>query len=259
MLWEIIFTIVGFGAGHIFHGMMLSKNRGLAQIIQAAKKKNMLVFLESKNSMVVRQVVKKFQSIGITSEKEIVILPESSLKVCTNLGMRVAFGDWHRAVTVPSELVKFRAEWKDKGLSDEELGWLVSEIHDKSGSALKKSLEDKKLELNTTLDSGKGGTEEKTENKTLYNVYEGLSFAVKDFIFTGMNQTTIVAEHRNLVAQRELEKMGKSNLWTWGIVIFLIIVGLGLFGPDVIRALGTGAPATAGSLPANPLTGVLGG
>ena len=259
MLWEIIYGVVGLGIGFVINGMMLSKNKGLAQIIQAAKKKNMLVFLESKNSLVVRQVVKKFQSIGITSEKEIVILPESSLKYCTNLGMRVAFGDWHRAVTVPTELIQFKEDWKDKGLSDEELGWLISEIHDKSGSDLEESLSAKKLELKKTLSNNKGGTKEKTENETLYDVYKGLSFAVKDFIFTGMNQTTIVAEHRNLVAQRELENMGKSNLWTWGIVIFLIIVALGLFGPDVIRSLGAAGPPPAASLPSNPLGGVLGG
>ena len=259
MLWELIYAVVGLGAGYITRGMMLSKNRGLAQIMQAVKNKNMVVFLESKNSLVVKQIVKKFQSIGITAEKEIVILPESSLKFCSNLGMRVAFGDWHRAVTVPSELAQLRESWNAKGLSNEELGWLISQIHDKTGDKLKESLESKKLELKTLVADGKGGTKEETKNETLYDVYKNLSFSVKDFIFTGMNQTTIVAEQRNLVAQRELEKIGKSNLWTWGIVIFMIIVALGLFGPDVIRALGAAGPASAASLPSNPLGGVLGG
>lgn len=259
MLWEIIYAVVGIGAGFMGRGVMLSRNPGLSQIIQAVKRKNTLIFLESNNSLVVRQVVKKFQSIGITAEKEIVILPESSLKVCSNLGMRVAFGDWHRAVAVPTELAKLSAEWERMGLSKEELAWLVSEIHNKSGEKLKESLDAKKLELKTLVDDGKGGTKEKTEDKTLYDVYKNLSFAVKDFVYTGMNQTTIVAEHRNLVAQRELEKIGKSNLWTWGIVIFLILVALGLFGPDVIRALGAAAPSATPSLPSTPLSGVIGG
>ena len=64
-------------------------------------------------------------------------------------------------------------------------------------------------------------------DKQKYDVYVSLPSVVKDFIYTGLNRTSIHAMLRELVFQRELEKMGKRDWVKIAIAIFLILLGIG--------------------------------
>jgi amino acid permease len=63
--------------------------------------------------------------------------------------------------------------------------------------------------------------------KKKYDVFVDMSSVVKDFIYTGINRTTIHAMLRELVYQRELEKFGQRNWMMIAIAIFIILIGLG--------------------------------
>ena len=262
MLIEAGIGIVSLVGGWYLREFTLKRNLGLKHTIDAVKNKDMIVYLEEANTIRMHRIIKRFKLLGVTESKQLVIIPDSAMKHCSTLGVRVGFGDQHRNIAVPVDLIHAREMLKNYGFSEDEIAWFFKEIHDKkTGEPLKKLFEDKKKELYQIIGKDTKTKEDivKKSEVNLYDVYTTLSFAVKDFILSGINQTTIVAEMRNIIAQKELEKLGGTNWIKIAIAVAIVLVVIFMFGGDFIKAImpaagGASAPAV---LP-NPLGGVIG-
>jgi len=58
-----------------------------------------------------------------------------------------------------------------------------------------------------------------------YDVFVGMSSVVKDFVYTGINRVSIHDMIREMVYQRELEKLGAGRKWIEiAIAIFIILI-----------------------------------
>ncbi len=215
LITSLALALVGLGGGYIIRGLLNSKYKGLSMIEKAVKKKNSIIFLETPTTSFVRPIVKMFQNIGITDQKEIIIFSPGSLKTCANLGIMVAHGDLYRSMAVPLDVPKTKLELGDMGLSDDEIAELLEIIQKTPKSKLKGKLEKEEIK-----------DEKSKEKVTKYNIYLGLSSVVKDFVYTGLNRVSIQDMLRNLVAQRELENMGKNQWINNAIAIFIVAIGI---------------------------------
>ena len=292
---KIVFLVVGIGVGYILYSILLMRNKGLALMTKAVKSKSPIIFLETPTGVYLRRVVKTFQNIAITNNKEIVIMTGSSLKNCFELAIPVSHGDLYRSITIPQELRITIQQLKDKGWTEKQIGEFLEDVAVLSeeqlqhkyevlqnpeyydqlierAKATKKQIEDKLKEEKdekklgemkqaiSEIDNLIEDAKIKKENiKTLdfkkeqYKVYLGLPSVVKDFIYTGLNRVSIFSMLKNLVDQRELEKMGQRN-WIMLAMAFLIIciaigIGFKMFAggmPEFTQGLANTRPASIG-------------
>jgi len=247
------FLIVGFGGGYIISEVMLRKNKALYLIYTAFKKKKFIAFLETDKSVYCRIIKKMYGNLGITEQKEIVILPKSSPKPCINLGgAMVVHGDLYKSVCVPQEVRTFIDERMGAGWSNEDIAKFLEEIETMPPDQVKKHYFNLKFlqpkppvdPVVNPLDPEQIAKEKEEKiNKQKFDIYINLSSVVKDFIYTGINRTTIHALLRELVYQRELEKMGGRNWLAIAIAIMVILIAVGV----LIRFI-AGTPAIANML-----------
>jgi len=261
-----IVIYAGVGALTFLIGLMIDrlpvlKNKQLTRFINALKKRKPIIFMETDKGVFWDTIEKFYRNLGVTSGKELVIVPRSSTKPVLNLtGGIIAHGDLYKAVTVPQEVRLFIFNQLQAGWSQEEIAHFIEEIETKPPEQIKEYLEE--------LVDGKNHLEDKTvnnpavmlenirtkaeENKPLsrldrlalafhahkqatkiepeteLKVYNYLPSVVKDFIYTGLNRVTIHDMLHELVYQRELEKMGGRNWIAIAIAIVLIIIGVGI-------------------------------
>ena len=275
---------IAVGALCIFLGYFIDritflKNKQLARFVTALKKRKPIIFLETDKGVFWDTIEKFYRNLGVTSGKELVIVPRSSTKPVLNLtGGMIAHGDLYKAVTVPQELRMFIFNQLNAGWSQEDIAHFIEEIETKPPEAIKEYLEeliDGKNHLEkgnpediktlnnpaVMLDEIRKKAEEnkpltrldrlalafhshkqatKIEPETELKIYINLPSIVKDFIYTGLNRVTIHDMLHELVYQRELEKMGGRNWIAIAIAIVLIIIGIGIGARFIL-----GTPAVA--------------
>lgn len=232
-IFSIIYLVVGIGSGYIISEVMLRKNKALYTLSNALKKKKFVAFLETDKAIYCRIIQKIYRNLAITKQKEIIILPKSSPKPCVNLGgAMIIHGDLYKSVAVPQELRKFIRARKKEGWKEEDIAQFLEEVETTSPNTLKqlylKLKEGKKPEAMPESEAGSNpAVPTNSIDKRKYDVYINLPSVVKDFIYTGLNRVSIHAMLRELVYQRELEKMGKHNWLMIAIAIMVILLGVG--------------------------------
>jgi len=250
MLFEILCTCGGLGLGYLLNEILLRRNKKIYPLIDAIKKRKLIAFLETDKAVYFRVIPKTYKNLGITKEKELIILPKSSVKPCVNLGgLLIARGDLYKSACVPQEVRKFISERLSDGWSEEDIAKFFEEIETIPSEQLKaryKALKDSKY-YPESVESGNPTPVSKVD-KQKYDIYVSLPSVVKDFIYTGLNRTSIHAMLRELVFQRELEKMGQRNWVKIAIAIFLVLLGIGF----LIRFIGSTPAITSFFKPQMP-------
>lgn len=218
MIFNIIFLLVGLGGGYFIYDILLRRNKGLHRLMNAVKKSKPIAMLETDKSVYFRPIEKTVKNIGITSNRELIIIPKASMKPCVNLkGTPIAHGDLYKAVTVPQEMRKFIDERKNNGWSQEDIGNFLKDIeeHDEDGLIEKWSLKENPGDPNP-------------EGVEKFKVFKNLSSVVKDFIYTGVNRVNIHDMVRELTYQRDLEDIGKTDWVKIAVAIVLVLIGIGI-------------------------------
>jgi len=241
---------VGIGAGafvlgYFFYEFNLRKNPSLWTIISAVKKKRILAMLETDKAVFPEHIVKVYKSIGITPKKDLIIFTRGSPKMLYGTPIQVVHADIYKSITVPQELRKLVKRLENKGWKAEDIGQFFEEVEKTPADVLEKVYKEIKATGKKTVIDEEGNVVERDASeieKQKYDVFIGMSSVVKDFIYTGINRTTIKSMLREMVYQRELEKIGRWNILYVAIAVLLILIGLGFFLPKVLPYLSQAVP-----------------
>lgn len=288
MIITLAATTAGAVFGYFLKSATLFKNKSLRLFLNAVKKRQPIVFLETENTTFMRTIIKTFQGLGITDQKELVILPEGSFKPCANLGgVFIAHGDLYRSIAVPTEVAAFIDYLRnDIGMSEREIAEFFKEVIDKSPRELLEEYEKQLNDIKEQIRNSEVAKEIKKELKernpkmkkeefeelfetaieriameqiptTKLNLYKAMPATVKSFLYTGLNRVSIHDMLSNLVAQRELEKIGKKDWIDIAVAVAIILIGIGLglkfilpaiksfFAPTMAKGAGVAAGGTA--------------
>ena len=224
---------VGLAVGGLGFGYILSQfktRKAIRLINDACRKGKDVVFLETKDGMYVRIIEKAVKNLAITNEKEVVIVTPNSMKYCPQLGVKIAFGDLYKSVTTPTELLKVINNLKLDGWKEDEIAEFFEEIERENDSTLKETYKLYKKLKGIPFKKENGEVlvkKDKTAQKK-YDVYITLDSVVKDFLRTGLNRVTIHDMVRELVFQRELERIGQRDWIKIALAIFIILIALGI-------------------------------
>jgi len=232
---NLAYLVAGLGLSYILYEISLRKNRALYSLIKNVKKKKQIpIFLETDKASYLKFVDRVFKNIGVTTEKELVVIPKSSAKPCLNLGgIVIAHGDVYKSVTVPTDLIKFVKELKDgkfgEKWSNEEIAKFFQEIEHVNAEKLKdylKQFDGKKKIKKINEDGEKVGINVSPMMSQKFKIYMAMPSVVKDFIYTGINRVSLHDMLREMVYQRELEKMGSRNWIMYAIAILIVLLGV---------------------------------
>jgi hypothetical protein len=266
-LITVAVLIAGFGLGYVIDEMSLRRNKGAFNFIQQCiRKKKMGAFLETDKGSYFTPIEKIYKNIGITTARELIILPRSAVKPCLNMGgIPLVHGDLYKSVVTPQEFRLFVEKMtKEENWTSEEIAKFMEEIEStppeqlnhrykmlsKAGELLSKkkgkfdaytgnkanpgtnpetNLETDLKEKATTDPVALWALQYKDNPKEFkkWNIYINLPTTIKDFIYTGLNRVSIHAMLRELVYQRDLEKMGQRNWLQIAIAFIIIAVGVG--------------------------------
>lgn len=233
-IFSFIYLIVGMGFTYLAVEVMARKNKGLFNLTNALRKKHMVAFLETDKAIYCKRIVKMYRNLGVTEDKELIVIPRSSPKPCVNVGGgMIIHGDLYKSVTVPQELRKFIEERLEEKWKDEDIAQFLEEIETTPPNILKKLYFEKKTKPQTSVPVVTNGNspEAKAEVNLIdakkYDIYMALPSVIKDFIYTGINRVSIHAMLRELVYQRELEHMGKRNWLMIAVAVIIILIGVG--------------------------------
>lgn len=234
MLMNIGFCVVGVLFGYLVYDMKIRRRKGLQSLVSAVLRNRPIVFLETKTTTYIQPIIKTFHNLGITENKELVIIPPSTLKICPSLRVQVGHGDLYRSILVPSEVPKFRDMLeKEYGWSNDEIAEFFEKIISVPKSELKNALDDDAVRKE--LDVAVKGPKKK---ETKYDIYKLVPSTVQDFIYTGLNRVSIFDMLKNLVDQRELEKLGQRNWIAIAIAFFILLLGIGVVVQLIMPAIG---------------------
>jgi hypothetical protein len=259
-LYPILFVL-----GFLVNEILLRRNKMLYQFIRAVKKRNPIAFLETDKMVYFVPIERFFKNLGLTKTKEVVIVPKGSVKP-SNLGVEMAHGDLYKSITTPQEFRILCYDLLNSGWSADDIASFFEKVEQIPAEELKQKYISKINDLNEKLkkinlqivkeekpeileELNKKVMEIDTELKKQFkefNLFLNLPSTIKDFIYTGVNRVSLSAMIREMVYQRELERLGQRNWVAIGIAVLLILIGLALFGRFILPMLqGGGASVTA--------------
>jgi len=257
------FLFVGFFGGYFINEMLFRRNKALYKFVTCVRKKIPIAFLETDKAIYATPIIKTYKNLGVTENKELVILPRSAPKPCINLGgTLILHGDLYKSVASPQEFRLFINDRIADGWSPEDIAKFFEEIETTPPEILKAKLKAVQKGASVKLE-GKTDAElaemiktnpdaywaykfrDTPEEFKKFQIYLNLPSVVKDFIYTGLNRVSIHTMLRELVYQRELEKGNQRNWIAIAIFIFLILIGVGfafrfIFStPNIMQSLGS--------------------
>ena len=218
MIWELIFLLVGLGVGYVIYDISLFMNRKyLRVLIKTIRKKKPIALLETDKAIYIKPIEKVYRNLGLTKDKEVIVMPKSSMKPVMNFGgIPIVHGDLYKSVTTPQEVRKFIDERLRDGWKDEDIADFLQEIETNKPEEVKKKYKKLKEEGKSKIDKQK------------YDIYVNLPSVIKDYIYTGLNRVSIHDMIREMVYQRELEKLGKRNWITIAVAIMIIVLAVAI-------------------------------
>jgi len=228
MLLEIGTLLGGLGFGYVASEF---KTRKIIRLIKHASKKGKdIVFLATRDAMYVRIIEKAVKNLAITNAREVVILTPNSMKYCPELGIKIGFGDLYKSITTPRELLTTIRELKLNGWKESEIAKFFEEVEREDDAALKETYKLWKKWRGILILNRKGEIEVRKDNVAAkkYDVFIALDSVVKDFLRTGLNRVTIHDMVRELVFQRELEKIGQRDWLKIALAFFIALVAIGI-------------------------------
>ena len=237
------FLLAGLGAGYIFCYFYLTRKKGVRTIIEAVRKKQPLAILETQTHEYITPIVKVFRNLAITKDKDIIILPAGTLKPCVDLGIQVAHADMYKAIAVPQELRLFINQLLNSGWTSDEIAEFFSEIM----KIPKEELKERYIEQIEDMKAN-GKSDEEIKNSRPFqklNLFINLPSTIRDFLYTGVNQVTLHSMIRELVFQRELERIKKRNWIYIAIAVFILVLAIAIGLRFVLTTPGL-LPGTAG-------------
>ena len=261
-----VFVGVGLVFGYYLKGMLIKRNKNIANFLNALKKKEPLAFLETDTSIYWRPIRHNYQNIGVTDKKEILIMPKNTFKPCMNLGgIPIAHGDLYKGITTTQDLRKFIKERKIAGWNEEDIAVFLQEIEAFSPERFTDLQENRELETRNRLEDLKNwfkGKKDTVENNDLIEiqkrigterkdkkeyekqkaklekklnriveslkVYDTLSAQVKDYIYTGINRASINMMMRALVMERDLMSKKTVKWVTIAVAILIAVIGIAI-------------------------------
>jgi len=237
-LMNILYFVVGFGGAYVLVLLIDKKNKWLSSLVKSIKKRHPIIFLETDKASYFRPTARFFKNLAITPDKEVIVVPKSSPKPCLNLGgVEIIHADLYKSIGTPRELRLFIDELiENDGWSQEDVSKFFEEIEIISPDIIMKYFEDNMKAIKTDGNNGsaeKNGNGEKRKAvkeklKKKIEIYKSLPSVVKDFIYTGINRVSLHAMIREMVYQRELEKVGGRNWLAIAIAIMIIAVAVGI-------------------------------
>ena len=261
------YMIAGVLLGYVYANIFFFSNKGAAQFVDALKKKKMIIFSETDKAEWFRVVDKVYKNLAVTTDKDMIILPENAIKPCMNLGgVQMAHADLYKSIASSSDVRKWMLSIKEQyGWTENDIAVIIQEIQEfppekvteylaklVSGKATKKE------EVITEVDDPENPGQKKRvkqmieqslapagKDKEKYAVYIALPSTVKNWVYTGLNRISIHDMLRELVYQRDLEKKGVPPWIMIGIAVFLVILALGFALPKILPILMQAGAATA--------------
>lgn len=253
--------------------------------IKSLRKRQMIIFLESEGRGVFRTIVTAYQNIGVTNNRELVILPEGSVKPCLNLNAsQIMHGDLYRSLAVPTEFLTVLHNLRDNGLNDKEITDIFYKIMNFNEKQLKEnetnSLNDfiknvnfdtyNKTQIKADPEYAKLSDDKKTEQHEAYvteqiglfekvnpdvravKVYRAMPSVVKNFLQTGVNRVSLEMMLSNKMLQEAFKNAGRGTtiqvLVGVGLMILLIFLGLKFGLPAISDFMSAGS--SLASIPA---------
>lgn len=255
------------------------------QLINAIRKRQMTIFLESEGRSVFRTIVTAYQNIGVTNNRELVILPEGSVKPCLNLNAtQIMHGDLYRSLAVPTEFLTVLHKLKDDNFTDKEITDIFYKIMNLNEKQLKTNERNNldtliknydfetydKEQTKTDPKYAKLSAEEKNKQHEMYllekikefedtdpdvhavKVYRAMPSVVKNFLQTGVNRVSLEMMLSNKMLQEAFKNVGRGAtmqvLVGIGIMMLLIFLGLKFGLPAISDFMSAGS--SLASIPA---------
>jgi len=260
-----VFVGVGLVFGYYLKDLLIKRNKNIANLLKAIKKKEPIAFLETDTSVYWRPIKHSFQNIGVTDKREVLVMPKNTFKPCMNLsGVPIAHGDLYKGVTTTQDIRKFITERKIAGWTEEDIAVFLQEVEAFSPERFKDLQENKESVVRDKIENLKNWFKGKTDtvdedleniqkrigtkkkDKKEYErqkkkleqelnriveslkVYSTLSAQVKDYIYTGINRASINMMMRALVMERDLGKSKTVKWITIAIAILVAVIGIAI-------------------------------
>lgn len=265
--------LIGVALSYAYNFFMMRRLGETKHLIKAIKKRQMIIFLESEGRSIFRTIVHAYQNIGVTNGRELVILPEGSVKPCLNLNAsQILHGDLYRSLAVPTEFLTVLHDLQARGLTDQEITNIFYQIMNNNISKMEDTKNEKVKEIAENFNYSKfcdaitqsdptfaGLTEKEKHNRhdealiTVAEQYEkenpeiqtlkyyrAMPTIVKNFLQTGVNRVSLEMMLSNKILQEAFKKIGQTNIMQVlvGIGIMVLLIFLGLkFGLPAIQDL----------------------
>lgn len=246
LLFRILFLVVGLIAGYLFCTLGITRNKELNKLIKAVQKRQMFAILETDTASYFRPIIAMYKNLAITPEKEVIIIPKGATKPIMNLnGVQVIHADLYKGIGMSKDMRAFIVRKEADGWKPEDVAKFFQEIEETPADILKKYYKDvdEKGEIPVGTVS-EDGVEKKVTipandvEKSKYKTFLALPSLVRDFVYSGINRVSIAAMIREMVYQRELDKVGQKNWIAIGITIFLILLGIGIAARWILTSSG---------------------
>lgn len=246
-LWHIAALLLGMGLGYFLYGVFLSRNRALWEFIQSAKKGADVIFLETQNTVFMKPVNKYYKDVALMKDGSAVIVPKNTRKIWNNFpNIGIVHGDFYKAVGTPDEFRKLIYDLKVlQGWNNDDIATFFEEIEHIKSEYLKEKYkymkENKKVPIGKDANGNVIESPASEVEQKKYDIYMALPSVITEYIYTGINRTSVHAMLDVLTRQREHEKKLEQKQWIQiGFAVLLILIGLGMvlmFGGDTLSTL----------------------
>lgn len=241
------FVLLGAGFFWLYEQFQIRRNKAFFALQQAVKKKQAYGFLETSTGSYFRTLTKIRNNIGITPQKEVIILPEGSLKPVMNMGGQIFHADLYKSIATNQEFRKFLEERTNDKWTEEDVAKFLQEVEQTPANILSEFF--KKLKTDPYYPNTNPVDQAKITkvDRQKFQIFKSLSSEVKNFIYTGINRTSIHSMLKELVYQRELENVGKRNWIAIAIAAFIIVMII-VFALNTLGGSGGGVANLVGGI-----------
>jgi len=250
-------AILGFGIQEI-KKMIERKGpmKGIAEIKKARKERNKIFLCETKNAFWLVPEAASYHNLSLSDKRDVIVVAPNSIKPVYSLGgVQLGVADLYRSCTIPQELRQTIVFLKLIGLKDKDIKKYLSKIHGVGVKNGESAVEEAEKFLEKKIDELIKNEKDKNKKELLEiikkkkEIYLATPSTIVEFLQTGLNRVTLKAQLKQIVDEKMLEKLRKTDWFQIGLMIFLILIGIWLVfggGHGVIETiLNTGTSVIA--------------